>query len=71
MNFFLMKAMRIIRNNCKGKKIGDTRVIAKFALLPMTNADEIRWLERVKVFQIVEKSPFDENLKVWSNLYFL
>jgi hypothetical protein len=59
--------------SCKGRPIGSTRVVNRYALWPMSarESDEVRWLEHVRIYQQVEESPIDVNMKRWANMYFV
>lgn len=65
--------MKITRLSCKGRKLGDQRVIEKFAFLPVTarKSDEIRWLEKVRILQIVRINPVAIDTVKWTNEYFV
>jgi len=65
--------MKIQKITCKDRKIGDTRVVNRYAILPITarESDEVRWLEPVRILQQVEESPIDNTMKRWVNMYFV
>lgn len=65
--------MKITRLSCKGRKIGEQRVIEKFAFLPITarKSDEIRWLEKVRILQKVTVNPIATDTLKWTNEYFI
>jgi hypothetical protein len=65
--------MKITRLSCKGRKIGEQRVISKFAFLPTIarKSDEIRWLERVRILQTVRINPIATDTLKWTNEYFV
>ena len=65
--------MRITKLSCRGRKIGEQRVIEKFAFLPTTarKSEEIRWLERVRILQIVRVNPIAIDTVKWVNEYFI
>lgn len=65
--------MKITRLSCKGRKLGDQRVITKFAILPTgaRKSDDIRWLERVSILQTVTVNPIDTGRLKWTNEYFV
>ena len=65
--------MKLPKMSCKGRPIGATRVVNRYAILPITarESDEIRWLEPVRILQQVEISPIDVNMKRWTNIYFV
>lgn len=45
------------------RDVGRTRIVSKFALLPVTIREETRWLEKVKYEEIVE--PFSREFKLY------
>lgn len=65
--------MKITRLSCKGRKLGEQRVISKFAFLPTIarKSDDIRWLERVSILQKVTVNPIDTGSLKWTNEYFV
>ena len=65
--------MKITRLSCRGRKLGEQRVISKFALLPTVarKSDDIRWFERVSILQTVTVKPWDTNSLKWTNEYFV
>ena len=65
--------MRIIKLSCSGRRIGEERVISKFAILPTTarKSDEIRWLENVRILQRVTVNPMATDSLKWTNEYFV
>ena len=65
--------MKITKLSCKGRKLGEQRVITKFAFLPTTTrkSDDIRWLERVSILQTVTVCPWDTGRNKWTNEYFV
>lgn len=65
--------MRITRLSCSGRKLGDQRVVERFAFFPTTarKSEEIRWLERVRILQIVRVNPIAIDTVKWVNEYFI
>ena len=65
--------MRIIKLSCSGRRLGEERVISKFAFLPTTarKSDEIRWLENVRILQRVTVNPMATDSLKWTNEYFV
>jgi hypothetical protein len=65
--------MKITRLSCKGRKLGEQRVITKFAFLPTgtRNNEDIRWFEKVRILQSVTVCPWDTGRNKWTNEYFV
>jgi hypothetical protein len=60
----------------KNTKVGETRVVSKFAFLPISCKGEMRWLEKVKVRQeYMEVVDFTNcpvgSYSTWINLEFV
>ena len=47
------------------RDVGKSRIITKFALLPVTIREETRWLEKVKYEEIVELYSKEFKLYKW------
>jgi len=52
-------------------KINSTRVVEKFAWLPIIIKNEVRWLEKVKIEQIYLRKVDRIFIGYWSNVKFL
>ena len=51
--------------------LGDTRIITKFALLPITAGGETRWLQSVRIEQTLEENGTYGVDTVWDNTRFI
>ena len=65
--------MKITKLSCKGRKLGEQRVITKFAYLPTSarQSEYIALFERVSILQTVTVCPWDTGRNQWTNEFFV